>query len=300
MEDLQLRHRNEKKDLQNKIQALKKTVTKGDKKKKKEVSEEITRLETEIQSRHCQELSELNISSHEAAGDPVELEPAVAEDDCAEEPAGNPQRVSKARKRRDRKAVKEREREQLIMAQEEENKTGARNTEMQTIKRLLRARGLAVHEIPSDGNCLYAAVDFQRKLAGLPHLGPERLRQAASQYLRGHRDDFLPFLSHPDSGEPLTEQQFDEYCARTADTPAWGGQVELRALSHALRCQIEVVQASGPPIVLGEEYGGGGPRLVVAYHRHMYGLGEHYNSVRPLAPGEDGDPDDPPQEVVGP
>ena len=41
-----------------KIQALKKTATKGDKKKKKEVAEEITKLEEEIKERHQKELQE--------------------------------------------------------------------------------------------------------------------------------------------------------------------------------------------------------------------------------------------------
>lgn len=41
-EELLTRHRKEKKDLQGKIQALKKTATKGDKKKKKEVSDLIS------------------------------------------------------------------------------------------------------------------------------------------------------------------------------------------------------------------------------------------------------------------
>lgn len=40
-----------------KIQALKKTATKGDKKKKKEVSDLISKLEMELDMKHSQELS---------------------------------------------------------------------------------------------------------------------------------------------------------------------------------------------------------------------------------------------------
>ena len=64
-----------------------------------------------------------------------------------------------------------------------------------------------------------------------------------------------------------------------ASTPEWGGQVELLALSSVLRRSIEVIQADGPPMVVGEHFTG--PRLLLSYHRHAYGLGEHYNSVRP-------------------
>lgn len=49
-----------------KIQSLKKTVPKGDKKKKKEVSEEITRLETEMEKRHDEELAQLSSSNANA------------------------------------------------------------------------------------------------------------------------------------------------------------------------------------------------------------------------------------------
>lgn len=43
-----------------KIQALKKTAIKGDKKKKKEVHDEITKLESEMDKRHEEELVETN------------------------------------------------------------------------------------------------------------------------------------------------------------------------------------------------------------------------------------------------
>jgi OTU domain-containing protein 6 len=42
-----------------KIQSLKKSTTKGDKKRKKEIIEEIARLELELQERHNEELLQL-------------------------------------------------------------------------------------------------------------------------------------------------------------------------------------------------------------------------------------------------
>jgi OTU domain-containing protein 6 len=45
--------------IQAKIQALKKTASKGDKKKKKEVAEETAKLEAELDQRHEQELADL-------------------------------------------------------------------------------------------------------------------------------------------------------------------------------------------------------------------------------------------------
>ena len=66
---------------------------------------------------------------------------------------------------------------------------------------------------------------------------------------------------------------------------------QLRALSQVLRRRIEVVQAEGRVIVVGEEFID--PSLepiVLTYHRHMYGLGEHYNSVQQLPPDVPEDP----------
>lgn len=62
------------------------------------------------------------------------------------------QRVSKAQKRRDKKANAERERNQRIIEQEALNVFGKRNVELQTIKKILYERGLIIYEIPSDGH----------------------------------------------------------------------------------------------------------------------------------------------------
>jgi OTU domain-containing protein 6 len=41
-----------------------------------------------------------------------------------------------------------------------------------------------------------------------------------------------------------------------------------------------VIQAKGPPVISGEEYKENGSQpIILTYHRHMYGLGEHYNTV---------------------
>ena len=62
----------------------------------------------------------------------------------------------------------------------------------------------------------------------------------------------------------------------------WGGQLELQALSAALRRCIKVYSVGMPLIQFGEEFAGGGaapPPLHLAYLKHYFGLGEHYNAV---------------------
>merc|ERR1719382_1499422 len=71
------------------------------------------------------------------------------------------QRVSKAQKRRDKKAEKEVKRREEIEAQEAENLLGARNVEQERIQGLLARRGLKLHEVPSDGDCMFASVAHQ-------------------------------------------------------------------------------------------------------------------------------------------
>lgn len=57
---------------------------------------------------------------------------------------------------------------------------------------------------------------------------------------------------------------------------------QLRALSDALKHSIEVIQASGSPMTIGEQYLSQHKKpLIVTFHRHLYRLGEHYNAVVP-------------------
>lgn len=181
-------------------------------------------------------------------------------------------RVSKAQKRRDKKAEKEKERDEDIARQEEENKNGLRHLETEKIKALLASRGLKVKDIPSDGDCLFAGVLHQV----LDGLKVSDLRQKVGEILRRQKDDFQPFLSLDDTG-------YEDYCHKMATTPKWGGQVEVTALSRVLKRPLEVIQAEGPVVQVGMEEYPNEKAVVLTYHRHYYGLGEHYNSVQPLS-----------------
>ena len=137
-------------------------------------------------------------------------------------------------------------------------------------------------KVASDGDCLYAAVSHQLGLLDGPSAAPGvvALRRAAASTISARRDDYLPFLTSPATGDLMSEGEFAAYLREVSDTNAWGGQLELKALSEHLGRPLEVVQAEGPPMVVGEGEGKG-PNLVIAYYRHMYGLGEHYNSTKP-------------------
>ena len=179
--------------------------------------------------------------------------------------------MSKAQKRRDKKAEKEQQRLEDIEKQEEENKNGLRHLETEKIKSILSSKGLKIYDIPSDGDCLFAGIAHQLK----NDLKVQQLRDLVAKTLRSNQSDFQPFLS-------LTDDQYVDYCEKMASTPKWGGQVEITALSQALKKPIEVIQAEGPPVQVGTEDFKDCDPIVLTYHRHYYGLGEHYNSVTAL------------------
>lgn len=144
--EITARHRKERKELQAKIQSLKKTAG-NDKKKKKEMLEHIAQLEADLDRRHDSELAQLGTNAANSSAAAIQNEAKVEE---TAEDAGTA-RVSRAQKRRDKKAADEKTRQAEVLAQEELNKTGPRVLETTAIKKLLAQKGLILQPISSDG-----------------------------------------------------------------------------------------------------------------------------------------------------
>ncbi|KAF9005609.1 hypothetical protein BDQ17DRAFT_1240107 [Cyathus striatus] len=157
-----------------------------------------------------------------------------------------------------------------------------------------------VYQVNPDGHCLFSAIADQLSLLGI--IPPERanyadIRAVAAKYIFQHPDDFIPFLPSA-AGEDaagalepglMSPQEFEHYCASIRDTAVWGGEPEILALSRAFSVPIHVVQGGKPPIVIhnptgdfnsADPYDPNAPVVRISYHRRMYGLGEHYNSLR--------------------
>jgi OTU domain-containing protein 6 len=92
------------------------------------------------------------------------------------------------------------------------------------------------------------------------------VRQRAADFVEAHADEFAPFLDSP----------VEQHAATIRDTAEWGGHVELLALARAYGVKIMVMQQEGRIESIGE----GDVVLWVAFYRHGFGLGEHYNSLR--------------------
>nr|CAD7405264.1 unnamed protein product [Timema cristinae] len=210
-----------------KIQALKKTINKADKKRKKEIAEEVTKLESELESRQNAELLQLKESNSQVDHTAVELDKLSTNENSVEkEEKTFPKAhahiysavIGSPYKRVRRKLVG-----QLLRSKDLRIRTlwTEQSDIVTSISYGLRIRSLC------QGLNLYSAVDHQRKMVGEVELGLSRLRLLTADYLRQNRDEFLPFISHPETGNMLTEEQYYEYCDQVAGTPAWGGEVEV-------------------------------------------------------------------------
>jgi len=173
--------------------------------------------------------------------------------------------------------------------------------EEEDISRTSKLLGLELYNVNPDGHCLFAAIADQLAILGI--LPREQAnytvtRAAAANYIYTHPDDFLPFLPSIDGEDGVgatdagfvTPQQFETYCTAIRDTGVWGGEPEILALSRVYNIPIHVIQSGTPPVVVHNPTGAsdqdGGfdaskKAVRISYHRRMYGLGEHYNSLRP-------------------
>ncbi|XP_008154198.1 OTU domain-containing protein 6A [Eptesicus fuscus] len=281
MEDLQLeyqrlkrRHLSEKKELQDRIQALKNSVPKNDKKKRKQLLLDVARLEAEMEQKQQQELEKF-----------TELPPANSNLDSLTEGLAKmdlengPPCLSRAQRRRERRAALQRERQKMAAADTEDvgYLAGCRRDEEEKLAVILEAKNLEMKEIPADSHCMYRAVQDQLSFS----VTVESLRGRAANYMRKHVDEFLPFFSDPETGDVYTHDDFFNYCDNIVHNASWGGQLELRALSHVLQCPIEVIQTESPVLLIGEEYTKKPLTLVYRRYTSSFG-GEHYNSVKPL------------------
>ncbi|KFO29874.1 OTU domain-containing protein 6A [Fukomys damarensis] len=286
MEDLQSerqrmlrRHHLEKKELQDHIQILKASIPSSDKNKRKQLLLDKARLQARMRQRHQHELEELEekfLGNSSLDSITENLEKMDLENQDPE--------ISRAQKRQERRAALEREQQDRALAAEMEHLTSFWREEEEKLATILRAKYLQMKDIPADKHCMYRAIQDQLVFS----VTVEGLRRRTANYMRKHVDDFLPFFSNLETGDAYTRDDFMTYCDSIVHHPSWGGELELRALSHVLQTPIEVIQANSPAMIIGEEYHK--KPLTLVYLHYACNLGEHYNSVKPLQAGAAGGP----------
>ncbi|KAK2615922.1 hypothetical protein N8I77_002643 [Diaporthe amygdali] len=202
----------------------------------------------------------------------------------------------KRNRQKERLARRAAEQEAAAEAAEQEaaGMTDHRGRERERMQAEYARHGLEEHEIRPDGHCLFSAVADQLAQAGVPLAAGEKgaagtgggggepgykvVRRAAAGYIEAHGDDFAGFL----------DEDLGGYVRKIRDTAEWGGQLELLALASVYGVEVCVVQDGRTEVIRPSGDGGTGEgeerkKVWLAYYRHGYGLGEHYNSLRKKA-----------------
>ncbi|KAK1750586.1 hypothetical protein QBC47DRAFT_119658 [Echria macrotheca] len=316
LEQMQARHRREHKELQGRITNKKKNATK---KTRKGVNDECVEMERVLRERQEGEvrallggggggdqtkedereergeeeqdgglvdgvtgdLGDLKITGESASGS----QPQPQQRDTREEGGGDKGGKGKRNRQKERLARRAAELEAAALAAESEasNMVDRRGIERAYMDRAFRDHSLREKDIAPDGHCLFSAVADQLSVLDIALGGGDDdetkkepgyriVRRRAAEYIASHADDFAGFL----------EEDLEDYVAKIRDTAEWGGQLELSALASAYGVEIRVVQDGRTEVVSPREGQGEtkGKTLWLAYYRHGYGLGEHYNSLR--------------------
>ena len=137
---------------------------------------------------------------------------------------------------------------------------------------LARQHGLAIHNVPGDGDCLFHSISYQLEHIGLPSTNAPSLRANVVSHLRAnpHASDgthFSNFITYnvsasTDTEEPTFEDTliqalgpdsrhvflWERYLDRLSDN-AWGDDVTIRGLSDMLNITINVFSTLGSNVI---------------------------------------------------
>lgn len=318
MEELLAKHRKEQKDLQGRITQKKKSATKKTRKGVNDECEQLQRdLTDKHQSEIAQlngestepvdALEDLSLEDGSPADESNENKSTTAPEKNADieapsesDNSGRTKKPNRAKARLARRAA-----EQAAMseaaAEEAKNQTNYRGNEQGVMDEAFKKLGLKEVEVTPDGHCLYSAVAKQLDDSGLglrpdpsrivlqptsqsridtvtspQHDGYRAVRAVTADYIVEHKDDFEAFMEEP----------LDVYTRKVKLTAEWGGQLELQAIARAYGVNINIVQSDGrqEKIECGDMDGFDEEEqrkrvIWLAYYRHTYGLGEHYNAL---------------------
>lgn len=290
MDELQARHRKEQKELQGKITSKKKNATK---KTRKGVNDECDRLEQELRERQQGEILALAPDDLEtetakldlggvAESDHVKNEADGAESHLTNDDRGcqeamdsasppRPKKQSRQKARLARRAA-EQEAQMEAAAEEAANMPDQRQQELSAMRQQMEIHGLTETMIRPDGHCLYSAC--AHSIGKSEPQDYRHVRTAAAEFMTSHSDDFAPFMEEP----------IESYTRKIKDTAEWGGHLELQAIAKVFSVNINVLQANGHIEEVKPEQASG-KEIWLAYYKHSFGLGEHYNALHKVSVG---------------
>jgi OTU domain-containing protein 6 len=274
-EEMNARHRKELKALEGEKRAeTKKTKSTAGKKAKAAIATLEAEYESKLKcmkERHGKELSDetpefINTdyaANIEKTGGEGPCEPVIETEEVERQ-----RKVEKARLKREKQRQKELRREQEISKETANAGPLPREVENKIILQQLAPLNMIIAEVKADGHCLYRAVAAQCQSDYLT------IRKICSETLKAHEDDFAPFCEYTD-----TVPDFQTYVERVRSSADWGGHLELRAISMALKRPVWIFSSTSPhPLVIEEQSSDVDP-IRLSYHLKYYALGEHYNQV---------------------
>jgi len=295
MEELLEKHHQEKQDLWLK-NAIK--IKGASKKTRRGITDECERQQWELDQKHEAEIQALSGQGpHQLANAVEELAiddrpdepqgatnstpkdmPAIVEDSPAPSEAGSDSqgRAKKPNRQKARLARRAAEQEAAVKAAEQEAKDqpDRREQELSSMKKQVESLKLRETLIRPDGHCLFSACAHGMPSDLLPKSAPNKepykaVRASAADFMSSHPDDFAPFLEEP----------LDTHITKIRDTAEWGGQLELQAIARSYNIDINVLQADGRVERIRSGASDNQNVIWLAYYRHSFGLGEHYNAL---------------------
>lgn len=291
-------HKAEEKALVGRITGMKKQASK---KTRKQVSRQCQELEQEMRHRHAREMAEVTGTYQEQESlSPEEVLAQSQEEQLQEadhvihgamvaEPNGllEPERgttqkggaTTKRNRQKERLARRKAEEEQIRKQAEQEaaSLVDYRKIEQESLQDIMASNGLRVWDIRPDGHCLFASILDQLLSRHNIERSAQQLREDAASYMASHREDYVPFLLD-ELGNDVG--QFDNYLKELTNTAMWGSEAEISALANVYDCPITILAAGASPYTINGD--AAGIPLKIAFYKHSYTLGAHYNSLRDM------------------
>lgn len=292
MDELLALHRKQNKDLQNQITGMKKQATKST---RKQVVAKCEQLQADLKLKQEQAIAELNGDTNEDEVTPeqllaqLSLEKETSEPITAESTPASNTPVQQPKKKRNRQKEKLAKREAEIEKMKEEARKEAavqpnlQKIEQDAIDKFCEINKVKQVDIKPDGHCLFASILDQLQIRypkfneKYPDCDIYKLRSLSCDYIRAHKDDFIPYLFDETT---MQIQDIDEYTKEMETTAKWGGEIEILALSKVFDCPISIMFSDRPQQKFNDT--GKSPELKLVYYKHSYSLGEHYNSLHDI------------------
>jgi len=135
----------------------------------------------------------------------------------------------------------------------------------------LVGRGLKLHIVSDDGNCLFRAVAYQVNGSDQSHA---EVRAAVTTYMLTNREHFEPFV---------VDMDYESYIMTMSCDAEYGTNLEVQAIFEIYGRPVEVYsdEAGAEPLNIFQ-----GTHFIPNPIRLSYHRGNHYNAVEPITSEE--------------